>query len=75
MGCYYHNLKHIASLEDIFDDPNLVSHVNHSSLKYYDSLSSTTYKRHKQCIWILVLCIVIFGTIIFFYSNIKSTCK
>ncbi len=60
LGCFYFNLSNLTTIDDLFDDPQLKSRVNHNSLKmYHDNFNGNTYLRHKYCILMLVLALVL----------------
>ncbi len=60
LGCYYFDLKNLSTIDDLFDDPQLKSHVVHNSLKIYnDGFNGNTYLRHKYCILIMLALVLI----------------
>lgn len=62
MASYYHQLNHLASKENIFVDPRVGSLVGHNELSLYqDGFHSSSVKRHKKCLVILTVLIIVFG--------------
>lgn len=67
MGCHYHKLNHLATKTNVFDDPQLRSHIDHNSIELYnDGFSTNTYRRHKVCI-VTLACIVILCVLVFVF--------
>ena len=56
MAWHFHHLRNISSVEDVFDDPQVNSHVVHNSIGVYNNgFNRATYRRHKICIIVFLL--------------------
>lgn len=70
MGCHHHNLQNLATAEDVFDDPQLRSHVDHNSLEMYgDGFNHLTYRRHQKCVWVMILVLILCVLVFVFYRK------
>jgi len=60
MGSFYHNLKHISTKKDFFNDQHSSSINDHNSLETYENgINLHTYRRHKFCICVFIMTIII----------------